>query len=213
MQPFTTLEGPAAPLMLSNVDTDVIIRIDRLTGGGERGSLGHWAFEALRYFPDGSPDPNFVFNREPFRDAPILLAGPNFGCGSSREAAVTALMGLGVRCVIADGFGDIFVSNCFQNGVLPIRLPEPVVADLARRAESGRPMRVDLDAQTVAIGNHAVSFDIDRQRKATLLAGLDDIGLSLAAMDDIRAWQARDRLARPWVWTPVARPETMGEPA
>jgi 3-isopropylmalate/(R)-2-methylmalate dehydratase small subunit len=210
MQPFTTVSGPAAPLMLANIDTDVIIRIDRMTGGDRR-ALGRYAFEALRYLPDGAENPDFVFNRDPFRAAPILLAGPNFGCGSSRETAVWALQGLGVRCVIADGFGDIFFSNCFQNGVLPIRLPETTVADLARRAQRGAVMEIDLEAQTISFENERLAFDIDRQRKAGLLAGLDDLGLTIAAMDDIRAWQARDRTQRPWVWVPVERPGAEGD--
>jgi 3-isopropylmalate/(R)-2-methylmalate dehydratase small subunit len=203
MQPFTTVSGPAAPLMLANIDTDVIIRIERPSG--DRAALGRYAFEALRYRADGTENPDFVFNRAPFRSAPILLTGPNFGCGSSRETAVWALQGLGVRCVIADGFGDIFFSNCFQNGVLPIRLPEATVADLARRAEGGAVLQVDLEAQTITVERETLPFDVDPQRKAGLLAGLDDVSLTMAAMADIRAWQDRDRARRPWVWTPVER--------
>ncbi len=204
MQPFTVLTGPAAPMMLPNVDTDVIIRIERLTAG-DREALRRHAFEALRYRPDGSDEPGFVFNQPPFRGAPILLAGPNFGCGSSREGAVWALQGMGVRCVIADGFGDIFYSNCFQNGVLPIRLPEPEVVKLAALAKDAAPMTVDLKAQTVTLSGAVVAFDIDPLRKEGLLQGLDDVGLSLLQMDAVRDWQARDRVARPWVWAPVQR--------
>src|SRR5919205_1213678 len=126
MQPFTKVGGPAAPLLRANVDTDLIIRIERLVGT-RREELGPFAFEALRRRADGSEDPDFVLNRPEYRGAPILLAGPNFGCGSSREGAVWALMGAGIRCVIAPSFGDIFFSNCFQNGLLPVVLPEETV--------------------------------------------------------------------------------------
>jgi 3-isopropylmalate/(R)-2-methylmalate dehydratase small subunit len=189
--------------MLSNVDTDVIIRIERLTAPDQT-VLGHYAFEALRYRPDGSENPDFVLNSAPYRGASILLAGPNFGCGSSREAAVTALMGLGIRCVIAPSFGDIFFGNCFQNGLLPIRLSEPEVSALARQAVAGEPFTIDLQAQVVIVGGEQHPFDIDSQRRESLLAGLDDLGLTLMQLDRIRAWQAADRQSRPWVWEPVA---------
>jgi len=209
MQPFTTISGPAAPLMLANIDTDLIIPINRPTSG-EKGAGGRYAFEALRYLPDGTENPDFVLNRAPFRAAPILLTGPNFGCGSSRETAAWALQGLGVRCVIAHGFGDIFFSNCFQNGLLPIRLPEAAVADLARRAERGATFEVDLEAQTVKVEDLQIGFEIDAQRKVGLLAGQDDLALALASLPDIRAWQDQDRSRRPWVWTPIMR---SGNPA
>ena len=200
MQRFTTLTGPAAPLLAANIDTDVIIRIERLTSG-EVDKLGHYAFEALRYLPDGADNPDFVFNQPAFRGAPILIAGPNFGCGSSREGAVTALLGLGVRCVIADSFGDIFFNNCFQNGVLPIRLPEDEIERLALEARGGKPFIVDLERRVLATpGGREVAFAVDDLRRTALLEGLDDIGLTLKYDQEIRAWQAADRTARPWVW-------------
>jgi 3-isopropylmalate/(R)-2-methylmalate dehydratase small subunit len=200
MEPFTTLNGAAAPLMRGNIDTDVIIRIERLTAA-DQSMLGHYAFEALRYKADGSDNPDFILNQAPFRGAPILIAGSNFGCGSSREGAVTALLELGIRCVIADSFGDIFFSNCFQNGLLPIRLPEPVVSRLAQRAAFGVPLTVDLITRTISVAGEVDVFDIDPHRRESLLAGLDDIGLSLKQMDSIREWQDRDRIQRPWVWS------------
>jgi len=203
MDPFTRLEGPAAPLLLANIDTDVIIRIERLTAG-DRAALGGYAFESLRFQPDGAENPDFILNQSLFRTAPILLAGPNFGCGSSREGAVWALAGRGVRCVIADGFGDIFASNCFQNGVLPISLPEATVLEIAAAAQQGAPMTVDLAAQTVAVGNHHWDFPIDPHRKQALLEGLDDLGLSLKAMPEVRDWQRADQGRRPWLWRAVA---------
>ena len=200
MEPFTTFTGRAAPLLTANVDTDVIIRIERLTAP-DQSNLGHWAFESLRYRPDGSDDPGFVFNRPPYRGAEILLGGPNFGCGSSREGAVVAIHQMGVRCIVAPSFGDIFYGNCFQNGVLAIRLPE---ADIARLAARDAFLTIDLERQTLVAGNEVLAFDIDPSRRESLLTGLDDIGLTLRQLAGIREFQASDRLCRPWVWDPVA---------
>jgi 3-isopropylmalate/(R)-2-methylmalate dehydratase small subunit len=202
MEPFRTLTDRAAPLMLANVDTDVIIRIERLTAP-DQSVLGRYAFEALRYRPDGSEDPDFILNQPAYRGASILLAGSNFGCGSSREGAVTALMGMGLRCVIAPSFGDIFFGNCFQNGMLAIRLSEDEISALVRQAIAGAPFTVDLDAQCVVAGDARIRFEIDPQRRESLLTGLDDLGLTLTHLDKIRAWQTSDRQARPWVWEPV----------
>lgn len=199
MQPFTFVTGSAAPLLTANIDTDVIIRIERMVTG-DRASLGRHAFEALRYLPDGSEDSGFVLNDPRFRGAPILIAGPNFGCGSSREAAVWALLGLGLRCVVAESFGDIFAANGFQNGLLTVRLPEAEVVRLAGAAADGAPVTVDLAAQTVTSAAGVLGFEIDPARREALLEGLDDIGRSLRSMAAARAWQAADRLRRPWVW-------------
>lgn len=200
LQPFTVVSGAAVPLMLANVDTDVIVRIERLTSLA-RDQLGPWALEALRYREDGSEDPGCLLNQAAFRGAPILLAGPNFGCGSSREGAVWALMGMGVRCVIAPSFGDIFYSNCFQNGVLPIRLPLEAVQALAAQCAGGAPLRVDLEAATLTAPDGVASpFPIDALRRQALLLGLDDIGLTLQDDPAIRAWQQQDRSRRPWAW-------------
>jgi len=200
MQPLAKVTGPAAPLKLANVDTDVIIRIDRLTGG-DPARLGEYALEALRYRGDGAPDPDCVLNQPPFAGAPILLAGPNFGCGSSREPAVLALMGMGVRCVIAVSFGDIFYANCFQNGLLPVRLSEDEVAGLAEEARGGGAFTVDLERRSVRTPSGADHpFEIDPMRRTALLEGLDEIGLTLKSSAVIEAWQTEDRAARPWVW-------------
>jgi 3-isopropylmalate/(R)-2-methylmalate dehydratase small subunit len=208
MHPFTIVTGAAAHLPRANVDTDVIIRIERLTAG-DRGELGRHAFEALRYRADGSEDPEFVFNQPAFRGAPILLAGDNFGCGSSREGAVWALRGMGVRCVIAPSFGDIFFSNCFQNGVLAIRLPAAQVEALAAAGAGGQPLTVDLERRTLAgADGRVVGFDVDPLRREGLLHGLDDIGLTMKDDALIRAWQAEDRRRRPWAW-PVGRPSAV----
>ena len=194
MTPFTTLTGVAAPLLRDNIDTELILRIERLTGT-TRESMGAVAFETWRIRPDGSENPDFVLNQPRFRNAPILLAGANFGCGSSREGAVWAIMGLGVRCVLAESFGDIFYNNCFQNGLLPACLPRLALEGLA-----GHVVTVDLASQTVTGPDGAVSFAIEPMRKAALLGGLDEIGLTLQHADAIAAYQAADRVARPWAW-------------
>jgi 3-isopropylmalate/(R)-2-methylmalate dehydratase small subunit len=205
MTPFATVTGRAAPLMKTNVDTDVIIRIERLTAG-KASELGRYALEALRYRPDGSDNPDFVFNQPKYHGAPILIAGKNFGCGSSREGAVWALMGMGVRVVIAESFGDIFFSNCFQNGMLPIRLSADVVQGLVEDSHaSDAPFTVDLErALLTTPSGKQVGFTIDKLRRESLLTGLDDIGLTMKTDAEIATWQAADRKARPWIWTASA---------
>jgi 3-isopropylmalate/(R)-2-methylmalate dehydratase small subunit len=206
MRPFTVVHGRATPFMRPNIDTDVIVRIERLTSLAQD-QLGPYAFEALRFRADGSEDPDCIFNQPLFRGAPFVLAGPNFGCGSSREGAVWALQGLGVRSVIAPSYGDIFYSNCFQNGVLPIRLPLEQVEALAARCTGGAEIMVDLERTTiVAPDGTSIPFTIDPLRREALLHGLDDIGLTLKDDELIRAWQARDRDARPWAWPRAAAP-------
>ncbi len=200
MQGFTTLTGIAAPLMRDNIDTDIIIRIDRLTGT-TKASMGAVAFEAWRFLPDGRENPDFVLNRPEFRGAPILVTGANFGCGSSREGAVWAMMGMGLRCVIADSFGDIFFNNCFQNGLLPICLPADVIRRLAEQCTGGAQVTVDLERQGVVFPDgERTAFAIEPIRRTAMLEGLDDIGLTLKHADAIAAYQATDRAARPWVW-------------
>ena len=204
MQPFTIVTGAAAHLPRANVDTDVIIRIERLTTLPNE-ELGAYAFEALRYRDDGSDDPDFILNQPAFRGAPFLLAGDNFGCGSSREGAVTALQGMGLRCVIAPSFGDIFFSNCFQNGVLPIRLPAAEVEALAAACAGGAALTVDLTRCTLTAPDGTVTpFAIDPLRREGLLHGLDDIGLTLKDDALICDWQREDRQRRPWAWPAAA---------
>ncbi len=200
MQAFTTLTGMAAPLVRDNIDTDVIIRVERLAGTS-RESMGAVAFEAWRFRADGSEDPDFILNQPRYRGAPILLAGANFGCGSSREGAVWAMMGMGLRCVIAEGFGDIFFNNCFQNGMLPVRLP----ADTVRRlAQAKGEITVDLAAQAVSSDGERAHFEIEPMRRTALLEGLDEIGLTLKQQTAITRYQDADRVERPWVWLPRA---------
>jgi 3-isopropylmalate/(R)-2-methylmalate dehydratase small subunit len=199
-EPFTVVQGAAIPLMRANVDTDVIIRIEKMTSL-PREAWGHWALEPLRYRADGSKDPASVLNHPQFSAAPVLLAGPNFGCGSSREPAVTALQGMGLRCVIAPSFGDIFFANCFQNGMLPIRLELPRLEALAVQCAGGASLTVDLSRNLiVAPDESCIPFQVDQMRRDALLQGLDDIGLTLKDQALITAWQQTDRLRRPWAW-------------
>jgi 3-isopropylmalate/(R)-2-methylmalate dehydratase small subunit len=202
-KPFTKLSTIAAPLMRSNIDTDVIIRIERLVGNAIRGTLGKWAFGSLRYLADGSENPDFILNREPYRQAEILVTGPNFGCGSSREGAVWSLQEMGIRAVIGSSFGDIFFANCFQNGVLPIVVDKAIVDGLAAEIEltqgAGR-IGVDLVEQTITSPTgQRHRFEIDPRRRAGLLGGLDEVALTLQRDNEIRAFQAADRAERPWI--------------
>ncbi|MGC1562864.1 MAG: 3-isopropylmalate dehydratase small subunit [Bradyrhizobium sp.] len=202
-KPFTRLDAIAAPIMRSNIDTDVIIRIERLVGTSVRGTLGKWAFGSLRYLPDGSENPEFILNRDPYRQAEILITGPNFGCGSSREGAVWSLLEMGIRAVVGSGFGDIFFANCFQNGILPIVVDKEIVDGLAAEVENsqgaGR-VGVDLAEQTITSpSGKRHRFEIDPRRRTGLLEGLDEIALTLLRDDDIRSFQAADRIERPWI--------------
>jgi 3-isopropylmalate/(R)-2-methylmalate dehydratase small subunit len=204
MQRFTTLTGVAAPLLRDNIDTDIVIRVERLTGT-TRESMGAVAFEAWRFLPDGRENPEFVLNQAAYRGAPILLAGANFGCGSSREGAVWAMMGMGLRCVIAESFGDIFFGNCFQNGLLPIRLPGDTVRRLADHSTGGNArLTIDLERQLVVTADgEQIGFAVEPMRRTALLEGLDDIGLTLKHAEAILAYQVADRVSQPWVWSPT----------
>jgi 3-isopropylmalate/(R)-2-methylmalate dehydratase small subunit len=203
-RPFNKLTAIAAPIMRSNIDTDVIIRIERLVGNSVRGTLGKWAFGSLRYLADGSENPEFMLNREPYRRAEILVTGPNFGCGSSREGAVWSLQEMGIRAIIGSGFGDIFFANCFQNGILPVVVDKAIVDDLAAEIEAtqgaGR-VSVDLEAQTITSpSGQRHSFEIDPRRREGLLQGLDEVAQTLQRDNEILAFQAADRIARPWIY-------------
>jgi 3-isopropylmalate/(R)-2-methylmalate dehydratase small subunit len=203
-KPFNKLTAIAAPIMRANIDTDVIIRIERLVGNSVRGTLGRWAFGSLRFLADGSENPDFILNREPYRKAEILITGPNFGCGSSREGAVWSLQEMGIRALIGSGFGDIFFANCFQNGILPIVVDEEIVGALATEVEAtqgaGR-ISIDLDSQTITSpSGKQHTFEIDPRRREGLLQGLDEVALTLLRDDEIRAFQATDRAARPWIY-------------
>jgi len=201
MEKFDKLTGIAAPMPLINVDTDMIIPKQFLKTI-KRTGLGVHLFDEMRYDGEGGEIPDFVLNTPQYRDAEILVAGDNFGCGSSREHAPWALLDFGIRCVIAPSFADIFYNNCFKNGILPIALPQEQVDILMRDAEKGANARMDIDleAQTITTSDgEVVRFDIDPFRKHCLINGLDDIALTLEKAPAIDAFEARASAARPWV--------------
>lgn len=204
MDKFTVLRAIAAPLLRENVDTDIIIRIERLVGATQRNALGNYAFESWRFRPDGSEEPSFILNREPYRRAQILLALRNFGCGSSREGAVWALKQKGFRAVLAPSFGDIFFNNCYQNGVLPVVMAEAAVQAIARQVEADperNQVTVDLVRQVVvAPDGSETPFHTDKLRREALIEGLDDIRFTLKREAEIAAFQAKDRAQRRWIW-------------
>lgn len=190
MQPFTKLTGIAAPMPLINIDTDMIIPKQFLKTV-KRSGLGKNLFDEMRFTPDGKEIPDFVLNKEPYRKASIIVAGANFGCGSSREHAPWALLDFGIRCVIASSFADIFYNNCFQNGIMPVVLPQEQVDQLMQDASAGRPITVDLENKMVSAGNKQFRFDIDDFRRYRLLNGLDQIGLTLQHQDAIDSFEKK----------------------
>jgi 3-isopropylmalate/(R)-2-methylmalate dehydratase small subunit len=201
MQPFTTLSGVAAPLPMVNVDTDMIIPKQFLKTT-KRTGLGSALFFEMRTRPDGSENADFVLNKPAYKNAKLLIAGANFGCGSSREHAPWALLDFGIRCVIAPSFADIFYNNCFKNGMLPVALPQADVERLMQDASLGANaiISVDLEKQEIRRPDgSAIHFDIDPFRKQCLLNGWDDIGLTMRHEKDISDFETRRQLSEPWV--------------
>ena len=201
MDKFTTLTGVAAPINMINVDTDMIIPKNYLKTI-KRTGLGQFLFAEMRYDEQAREKPDFVLNKAPYRTAKILVAGQNFGCGSSREHAPWALLDFGISCVIAPSFADIFFNNTFKNGILPVRLPEARVNQLLRFLLElpGAEITVDLPAQTVRGPDGQVdSFEVDPFRKNCLINGLDDIGLTLQKEASISAYEAKTMAVRPWL--------------
>jgi 3-isopropylmalate/(R)-2-methylmalate dehydratase small subunit len=201
MDKFNTLTSVAAPLPMQNVDTDKVIPA-RFLKTIKRSGLGVHLFDPMRYLPDGSENPDFVLNQDPFRKAQILIAHENFGCGSSREHAPWALLDFGIRCIIAPDFADIFYNNSFKNGILPVRLPRAVcdqLMDDARQGDNAR-ITIDLERQVVVRPNgDEIPFEIDPFRKHLLLNGLDDIGQTLQHVGAIDGYEARQRQAQSWM--------------
>ena len=200
MQKFTTLTGVAAPLNIMNVDTDMIIPKDYLKTI-ERTGLGKGLFSEMRYNDDGSENPDFVLNKPAYRNAKILVAGDNFGCGSSREHAPWALLDFGIRCVISTSFADIFYQNCFKNGILPITVSKEDLDKLMDDASRGAnaTMTVDLEAQEIqGPDGNVVKFDLDPFKKHCLLNGLDDIGLTMEKAPSIERFEKASAETRPW---------------
>ena len=202
MRAFTTLTGVAAPLPMANVDTDKIIAA-RFLKTIARTGLGKNLFHAMRFNDDGTEKPDFVLNQEPYRQAEILIAYENFGCGSSREHAPWALLDFGIRCVIAPDFADIFHSNSFKNGVLPVALPREICEQLMEDARMGGNVRltVDLERQVVVRPNgEEIPFQVDGFRRHLLLNGLDDIGQTMQHASAIDGFEAKQRAAQPWLY-------------
>jgi len=200
MQPFTRLDGKAAPLALANIDTDQIIPKQFLKTV-EREGLAKGLFYDFRFDEQGREKRDFVLNRPEFKGAQVLIAGDNFGCGSSREHAPWALMDFGIRCVIAPSFADIFHGNCLNNGLLPVVLPPKDVEELMDEARGGNHVfSVDLESQTVtAPSGKAYRFEIDPAAKEKLLKGLDAIGETLQHASDIDVFEMKQAIARPWL--------------
>jgi 3-isopropylmalate/(R)-2-methylmalate dehydratase small subunit len=200
MQAFKTLTGVAAPLDIMNVDTDMIIPKQYLKTI-KRTGLGTGLFSEMRYKEDGSDNPDFVLNKPAYRKAEILVAGDNFGCGSSREHAPWALLDFGIRCVISTSFADIFYNNCFKNGILPITVSQAdldKLMDDARRGANAT-MTIDLPAQEIrGPDGGVVKFEIDAFRKHCLIHGLDDIGLTMEKANAIADFEKQNANARPW---------------
>lgn len=200
MEKFTTLSGVAAPLNMTNVDTDMIIPKQFLKTI-KRTGLKDGLFYELRWDENGNPK-DFVLDQAPYRNAKVLVTGENFGCGSSREHAPWALLDFGIRCVIASGFADIFYNNCFKNGILPIKLPQEQVDMLLEDAGKGAnaTVTIDLEAQEITRPDGAkIRFEVESFRKHSLLNGLDDIGLTLRKKDKIDSFEAGRKDAQPWL--------------
>jgi 3-isopropylmalate/(R)-2-methylmalate dehydratase small subunit len=201
MDKFTVLTGVAAPLPMINIDTDMIIPKQHLKTI-KRTGLGSALFEEMRYTPDGKERPDFVLNKPAYRKAQVLVAGDNFGCGSSREHAPWALLDFGIRCVISTSFADIFYNNCFKNGILPIKVSKEDLDKLMDDAQRGAnaTLTVDLEKQEIkGPDGGAVKFEIDPFRKHCLLNGLDDIALTFEKAPHIDAYEARQRTSQPWL--------------
>ena len=199
MKKFSTLESIPAYLPIVNIDTDMIIPKQFLKTI-KRTGLGKNLFFEMRYDESGNPVDDFILNTDPFKNSKILIAGKNFGCGSSREHAPWALLDFGITCVISSSYADIFYSNCFKNGILPIILEEEKIKELSEYANRKEEIAVDLNDQKIIYGNNEIKFEIDPFKKKCLLEGLDDIALSLKKSDKIQNFENQLKDKRPWVF-------------
>ena len=199
MEKFITLKGIAAPLPMINVDTDMIIPKQFLKTI-KRSGLGKNLFHELRFDIQGNIKNDFVLNWDPYKKATILIAGENFGCGSSREHAPWSLLDFGFKCIVAPSFADIFYNNCFKNGILPIRLDQEKVNILMTEAKNKNQLTVNLDEQKIILADeNIIEFDIDPFRKKCLIEGLDDIGLTLQKKDKISKYEESIKSSHPWI--------------
>ena len=199
MDKFHSLKGIAAPLPIVNIDTDMIIPKQFLKTI-KRTGLGVSLFYEMRYDNDGKLIKDFVLNTSPFDQSKILVAGDNFGCGSSREHAPWSLKDFGIRCVISTSFADIFYNNCFQNGILPIVVSPENLDQLMTAAKNQIEFNIDLPEQIIKAGNHSINFEIEEFRKERLLQGLDDIGITLGYQDKISAYEEDKKNKKPWLF-------------
>jgi len=205
MEKFTTLRGVAAPMPMVNIDTDMIIPKNFLKTI-KRTGLKEGLFYEMRWTADGQKK-DFILDQPAYQNAKIIVAGPNFGCGSSREHAPWALLDFGIRCVISEGFADIFYNNCFKNGILPIKVPKEIIDKLMDDASRGSNAVIEVDLEKQEIkgpDGGTVHFDIDPFRKHCLLNGLDDIGLTMEKKPEIDDFEARQRETQPWLYPAAA---------
>ena len=199
MNKFTTLKSIPAYLPIANIDTDMIIPKQFLKTI-KRTGLGDNLFYEMRYDNNGKKISDFILNQEPFNESKILIAGKNFGCGSSREHAPWALLDFGITCVISSSFADIFYNNCFKNGILPITVSEEVIKEVSEYAKRKEPISISLIDQNIIFGNKEIKFQIDEFKKKCLFEGLDDIALSLEKSDKIATYEKKKKLNKPWIF-------------
>ena len=198
MEKFEKLAGVAAPMPLVNIDTDMIIPKVFLKTI-KRSGLGVNLFDEMRYDREGNEKPDFVLNKTQYREAKILVAGDNFGCGSSREHAPWAIADFGIKCVVSTSFADIFYNNCFNNGILPIIIDDESIQELSEYSKRKEEIEVDLNEQEILYGNKKLTFDIEPAKKKRLLEGLDNIGLSLKKIPNIEKFENSMNKTKPWI--------------
>ena len=200
MEKFNSLKSIPSYLPLQNIDTDMIIPKQFLKTI-KRTGLGKSLFYEMRYDENGKTNVDFVLNKEPYNKSKILLAGKNFGCGSSREHAPWALMDFGIKCVISASFADIFYNNCFKNGILPIKINDKIVVELAEYSKRKEEIEISLEKQEIKYGNKVVKFEIDAFKKKCLMEGLDDIALSMEKINEIDNFERKLQNTKPWILT------------
>ena len=198
MEKFEKLSGVAAPMPLVNIDTDMIIPKVFLKTI-KRSGLGVNLFDEMRYDREGNEKTEFVLNKAQYREAKILVAGDNFGCGSSREHAPWAIADFGIKCVISTSFADIFFNNCFKNGILPIKIGEEIVLELSNYSKRKKEIEINLEKQEISFGNKTVRFELDGFKKKCLINGLDDIGLSMEKINQIDSYEKKINVNKPWI--------------
>ena len=198
MNKFSNLTSIPSYLPLQNIDTDMIIPKQFLKTI-KRTGLGKSLFYEMRYDENGKLMKDFILNKEPFNKSKILLAGKNFGCGSSREHAPWALSDFGIRCIISSSFADIFYNNCFKNGILPIKISEQIISELSEYSKRKEEIKVDLENQEISFGNKTVKFELDNFKKKCLMEGLDDIDLSMQKINHVDNFEKKMSLDKPWI--------------